>query len=139
MKHQDQQSRKPLITTPSVRAKGTERGTVVEGGVLSRGKAPLSNLGTTYLFLTLSASSDHFLVPPTGPNQQEARGHGSCVGKVLRGQPPRKQCRAENNREWIYGTDGEHPVQNLCWGIREGFSGQCIKGASLDALESQRF
>lgn len=45
----------------------------------------------------------------------------------------------EKDRGWIWRTDGEHPVQNLYWGIWEGFSGQCIKGAILGALEYQRF
>lgn len=82
-------------------------GTLVEGGALSvRGNAPPPNLGTKYPFLTLSASSDLFLFPPIGPKQQEARGHGSCVGEVLRGQPPRVQGGAEKDTESICRTDG---------------------------------
>lgn len=109
VKHQDLQKQK-AIATPSVRDKRAERVPeqvrgIVEGGVLNfRGNVLLPNLETKYSFLALSASSDYFLVPPTGPNQQEARGHGSRVGTVLRGQPPgiwrRKGQRVDLEDRW---------------------------------------
>lgn len=115
----------------TVRGKGTERGATTDVlSFWSRNKYP---------FLTLLAPSDHFLIPPLCPNQQEARGHRSCVGTVLRGQPPGYSAEWKRTKGGFGGTDGEYPVQNLCWGDPGRLSWQCIKGAIPGALESQSF
>ena len=82
MKYQDQQKQE-TIATQMWGSKGQTRvleplRAVVEGGMLSfKGSEPPPNVGTRYPFLALPEFSDQFLVPPIGPNQQEARDHWS--------------------------------------------------------------
>lgn len=121
-------NRKPLITTPSVRAKGTERGTVVEGGVLSfRGNPPPSNLGTKYPFLTLSASSDHFLVPPTGPNQQEARVTGAVWVKSWEVSLLGYSAEQKITERGFMGQMENIQYKTCAWGSGKAFLGSASK------------